>query len=92
MVVLGLPLLVWSGLSLAHFGVTGRGLGTRRVPAMVGWFVLALLLGYTLARNLMWDSFDVLRPVEDVRPAESAGALHGCATLICEAKGAGHGS
>jgi hypothetical protein len=61
-VVLGVPLIVWTLVALACHACTGRRFRRMRLPAAVGWGVLVLMLGYSVARNLPGERFEPLRP------------------------------
>lgn len=64
LVLLGVPLGVWYVGGLVMVAAIGRRPRALLRGAWVGWVALALLLGFTLVRNLPGEPFSVLRPPE----------------------------
>ena len=61
-VILGVPLILWSLITLGYHVITGRRIRRPNLPPAVGWGVLVVMLGYAVVRNLPGERFDALRP------------------------------
>lgn len=63
LVVAGAPVIAWLAGSALVAAVRDRWPTPRRaVPSVAGWTILALLLAYSVLRNMPGKSFDWLRP------------------------------
>lgn len=60
--VLALPLLFYGGLILLRSLVTGYSLTRLYISPVLLWLLLALIVLYTVLRNIPWPALDLLRP------------------------------
>lgn len=61
-VVVVLPVMLWTGVSLLLVIIRGRGIPPRAWPSWIGWALVAFVILFTVLRNLPGELAALLRP------------------------------